>query len=66
MAGVTKGDQALISVLLLSGETVSVERIAGLYKIYLNVRGNALIFDYKTKTLVRSYPISAALFDASD
>jgi hypothetical protein len=33
--------------------------------MFVNLRGDALIFDYKSQTIVRSCPVSVVLFDAS-
>jgi hypothetical protein len=62
----TRGaDQTLMAVLLLTGETVSTERFGAYYKTFVNLRGDALIFDFKNKTVVRSYPLSVVVFDAT-
>lgn len=61
-----KNDQALMSVLVLTGETISTENFGSYYKTFVNLRGDVLIFDYKNKTVVRSYPISVVVFDATD
>ena len=58
-------DQALIAVLVLTGETVSSETFGNYVKTFVNLRGDALIFDFKSKTIVRNYPISTFLFDAT-
>ena len=63
----TKGsDQTLMAVLLMTGETVSTERFEGYYKTFVSLRGDALIFDYKAKSVVRSYPISVVIFDGTE
>jgi hypothetical protein len=61
-----KSDQALMSVLVLTGETISTENFGSYYKTFVNLRGDVLIFDYKSKTVVRSYPISVVVFDATN
>lgn len=58
-------DEGLVTVLLMTGETILNERFDGYYKTFINLRADALIFDYKNKTIVRSYPLSVVLFDAS-
>lgn len=58
-------DQALMAVLLLNGETVSTEHIGNYYKTFVSLRADVLIFDYKSKSVVRSYPISVVMFDAA-
>lgn len=65
MLNLKKSDQALITVLVLTDETVLTENFGSYYKTFVNLRGDALLFDYKSKTVVRSYPVNAALFDAS-
>lgn len=57
-------DHALLSVLVLTGETVSTEQFGGYVKTFVNLRGDALIFDFKSKTIVRNYPVSVIVFDA--
>ena len=59
-------DQALMSVLMLTGETVSTENHIDYYKTFVNLRGDVLIFDYKSQTVVRSYPVSVVIFDATN
>lgn len=61
-----KNDQALMSVLVLTGETISTENFGSYFKTFVNLRGDVLIFDYKNKTVVRSYPISVVVFDATN
>lgn len=65
LTNVKGADQALMAVLLLNGETVSTEHIGNYYKTFVSLRADALIFDYKNKTVVRSYPLSVVIFDAT-
>lgn len=65
LASLKGSDQTLLSILLITGESVSTEEIGSYYKTFINLRGEALIFDYKSKSVVRSYPVSASLFDAT-
>lgn len=58
-------DGGLVTVLLMTGETVLNENLGSYYKTYINLRADALIFDYKNKSIVRSYPLSVTLFDAT-
>ena len=58
-------DRALMAVLVMTGETVSTENFGLYYKTFVNLRGDALIFDYKNQVVVRSYPLSVVLFDAT-
>ncbi len=58
-------DGGLVTVLLVTGETVLNENYGGYYKTFINLSADALIFDYKNKTIVRSYPLNLVLFDAS-
>ncbi|SHH05145.1 hypothetical protein [Massilia sp. CF038] len=64
LASLKGSDQTLLSVLLFTGETVSTEQFGSYVKTFVNLRGDAVIFDFKTKTIVRNYPISVILFDA--
>lgn len=61
-----KSDQALMVVMMLSGETVSTEKVGAYYKTFVNLRGDALIYDYKSQNVVRSYPLSVVVFDGSE
>ena len=61
-----QSDQALISVLLITGETVLTEQFDTFTKTFIRLRGDAMVFDYKNKQVVLSYPISVELFDAKD
>lgn len=65
LVSLKSSDQALMAVLMLTGETVGVEDYGAYHKTFVNLRGDALIFDYKSQTVVRSYPISVVLFDAT-
>lgn len=65
LVNLKKSDRALMTVLVLTGETVATERYGSYYKTFVNLRGDALIFDYKNRTVIRSYPVSVALFDAT-
>jgi hypothetical protein len=47
----------------MTSETVSYERFGGLYKLFINLRGQALFFDFKSMTILRSYPITVAYLD---
>ena len=65
MVNLKDGDQALMAVLMLTGETVSIEDFGSYQKMFVNLRGDALIFDYKAQTILRSCPVSVVLFDAT-
>lgn len=59
-------NEGLVTVLLLTGETVLSESYGAYSRTYINLRADALIFDYKNKSVVRSYPLSVSLFDAAE
>ena len=59
-------DQALVTSLMVSSETVSVESFGNLRKLFVLIRGQALFFDFKSMTVVRSYPLSFAYIDVFD
>jgi hypothetical protein len=60
----TGRDQAVAVALVINNETVSTEQIGAIYKLFIQVRGQALYFDFKSKTILRSYPFSFAYLDA--
>jgi hypothetical protein len=60
-----KNDRALMAVLMLTGETVAIENYGAYHKTFVNLRGDTLIFDYKSQTIVRSCPVNVVLFDAT-
>jgi hypothetical protein len=59
-------DQAIAVALVIGAETVSVEQLAGLHKLFVLVRAQALFFDFKSMSVVRAYPISFAHIDIFD
>lgn len=65
LVNLKNSDQALMVVLLLTDEVVSSEHHGSYYKTFVNLRGDLLIFDYKNQTVVRTYPLSTVLFDAT-
>lgn len=64
LASLRDSDQALVAALVLTGETVFVEDFGPYHKVFVSLRGDALIFDYKSKTVIRAYPLHGVLFDA--
>lgn len=60
-----KSSRALMAVLALTGETVATEHYGPYFKTFVNLRGDALIFDYKSQTIVHSCPVNVVLFDAT-
>ena len=59
-------DQAIAVALVIGSETVSVEQLAGLHKLFVLIRAQALFFDFKSMSVVRAYPISFAHIDIFD
>ncbi|MGJ7542143.1 hypothetical protein [Variovorax sp. LT1R16] len=59
-------DQAIAVALMLNGETVSTERFGGLSKVFIQLRAQAMFFDFKTMTVLRAYPFSVAYVDLLD
>lgn len=57
-------DQAIAVALVVTNETVSAEQIGGIHKLFIQVRGQAMYFDFKSKTVLRAYPFSFAYLDA--
>ena len=59
-------DQAIAVALVIGSETISVEQLAGLSKLFVLIRAQALFFDFKSMAIVRAYPISFAYIDVFD
>ncbi len=59
-------DQAIAVALVIGSETISVEQLAGLSKLFVLIRAQALFFDFKSMAIVRAYPISFAYVDVFD
>jgi len=62
----SKGDEVLVTALMITGETVSDERIGSAHKLFVQIRAQALIFDFISKKVRRTYPLSFAYLDALD
>jgi hypothetical protein len=56
-------DQAIAVALVMTNETVSTEQIGNAYKVMVQLRGQAMFFDFKSKTVLRAYPVSFAYLD---
>ena len=56
-------DQALVTSLVISSETVSVENFGNIRKLLVLLRGQAIFFDFKSMNVVRSYPVSFGYVD---
>ncbi len=61
-----KGDETLVTTLTVTGETVSDEIFGPVHKLLVQIRGQAMIFDFQSKTLLRAYPLSFTYLDALD
>lgn len=61
-----QSDQALVTTLVVNSETVSIERFGNLRKVFVLIRGQAIIFDFKSMSVMRSYPLSFAYIDAME
>jgi hypothetical protein len=60
----TGRDQAIAVALVMNNETVSTEQLGSIYKLFVQLRGQALFFDFKSMTILRAYPFSFAYLDA--
>lgn len=58
-------DQAVAVALVITEETVSTEKLGQAYKLFSQIQGQALFFDFKSQTMLRAYPFSFAYLDAS-
>jgi len=56
-------DQVVQLVLLLTNEIVSVEPVGPHFKLYVQLRGQALFFDVKAMRVLTTYPISFSYLD---
>lgn len=61
---VVSRDQSIAVALVMTNETVSTEQFGPIYKLFVQLRGQALFFDFKSKTVLRAYPFSFAYLDA--
>ena len=59
-----KGDSTLVTTLTVTGETISDETFGPVHKLLVQIRAQAMIFDFQSKTLLRAYPLSFAYLDA--
>jgi hypothetical protein len=59
-------DRAIAVALVVGSETVSVERLGGFHKLFVLIRAQALFFDFKSMSVIRSYPISFGHIDVFD
>ena len=64
LANLKNSDQAFVVALVLTGETTLVEKFSSYSKIFVNLRAEAILFDFKAQTVIRSYPINVSIFDA--
>jgi hypothetical protein len=56
-------DQAVAVAMVMTNETVSTERFGAAYKVLVQLRAQAMFFDFKSKTVLRAYPISFTYID---
>jgi hypothetical protein len=61
-----KGDETLVTALTVTGETISEETFGPVHKLLVQIRAQAMIFDFQSKLLLRAYPLSFAYLDALD
>lgn len=59
-------DQAITVALVMNGETVSTEQFGGYTKLFVQLRAQAMFFDFKSMTVLRAYPFSVAYVDLLD
>ena len=57
-------DKAVAVALVMTNEVVTTELIGKSFKLFIQLRGQAVFFDFKSKTVLRSYPFSFAYIDA--
>ena len=59
-------DQAITVALVMNSETVSTEQFGRFSKVFVQLRAQAMFFDFKTMTVLRAYPFSVAYVDLLD
>lgn len=59
-------DQVIAVALVMNTETVSTEQFGGYTKLFVQLRAQAMFFDFKTMTVLRAYPFSVAYVDLLD
>jgi hypothetical protein len=59
-------DQVIVTALVVTNETTSVEQFGAFVKVLALVRAQALFFDFKSQTVLRAYPLSFAYIDTLD
>jgi len=63
IADLKASDRVLATTLTVNAETVSLEKFGDLRKLFVLIRGQAVFFDFKSMSVVRSYPLSFAYID---
>jgi hypothetical protein len=63
---ISGNDQVVMMSLVISNEIVSVAKIGRHYKLYTQIRGQALFFDVKAMRVLKSYPIGFSYLDSKD
>jgi len=61
-----KGDATLVTALTVTGETISDETFGPVHKLLVQIRAQAMIFDFQSKMLLRAYPLSFVYIDELD
>ena len=61
-----KSTSAIALALTIDRESVSVENIAGLNKLVIQISAQALFFDFKEKSVVASYPFTVQYVDVKN
>lgn len=56
-------DQAVALAMVMTNETVSTEKVGRAYKVLVQLRAQAMFFDFKSMTVLRAYPISFTYID---
>lgn len=59
-------DQVIAVALVMNSETVSTEQFGPYAKVFVQLRAQAVFFDFKSMTVLRAYPFSVAYVDLLD
>lgn len=66
LAELKGSDQVVAVALVMNSETVSAEQFGSYAKVFIQLRAQAVFFDFKTMTVLRAYPFSVAYVDLLD
>jgi len=66
LANLDDGSSALVLAATIDRETVIVDKIGDVYKILVEVAGQAIFFDFRERQIISSYPVTVQYIDARE